>query len=109
MARRSREALTVHFWCSAKIYHLRENFRPDRDIFIGLNMFLFKNLSIQEKNIPAAQSQYGNIWAFSAADLRYVKRVNCRRQTMGLTRSMNVLMICAAFAFIGAMVVGLIP
>ena len=29
-------------------------------------------------------------------------------RTMGLTRSLNVLLICAAFGFVGAMIVGLI-
>jgi hypothetical protein len=32
-----------------------------------------------------------------------------RRLCMGLTRSINAVMICAAFAFIGALIVGVLP
>jgi hypothetical protein len=32
-----------------------------------------------------------------------------RRLTMGLTRPINALMICAAFAFIGALIMGVLP
>jgi hypothetical protein len=32
-----------------------------------------------------------------------------RRLGMGLTRPINALMICAAFAFIGALIMGVLP
>ncbi|MFC4624305.1 hypothetical protein ACFO1V_03545 [Daeguia caeni] len=46
---------------------------------------------------------------FSDQRVDSVPRAQQGDRPMGLTRSLNVLMICAAFAFVAAMVVGIIP
>lgn len=59
----------------------------------------------------ASLPQCSDEFAFThcVTPLLFVLSVNEEAMQMELTRPLNLLMICAAFAFVGAMVIGVVP